>query len=452
MTEPGTRGRAPGPRGHLLLGSAPEIAKDPLGAYSALAREFGDVVLVRFVRWPTYLLFHPDDVRHVLQEKHLGYSKDLYTYRVLRLLTGAGLITNDGAAWLRQRRLIQPAFHRQRLAAVGDVAADACGRLLQRWDSAADKQGVLDVHREMTRLGLEVAGRALFQVDLAVEAEETGRLVAELNALLTQLVYAPLPPLIVPTPRNLRFRAARRDLDRTVQDIIAERRARGGDRGDVLSMLLLARDEETGEGMDDRQVRDEVVTLLIAGHETTASLLAWACHLVAGHPTVDRQLRAEALALGGGPLPRLADLPRLGYTRMVLEEALRLYPPAWSFGRKAVGDDEIGGYRVPRGSLVWVSPYVTHRDPRFWSRPEEFDPERFTPERVAAIPRFAYFPFGGGPRLCIGSQFAMVVAQLTLAAVAARFRLRPAGGAPVEPEALLSLRPRGGLPMVVERA
>ena len=405
---------------------------------------------VRFVRWPTYLLFHPDHVRHVLQEKHLGYGKDLYTYRVLRQLTGQGLITNDGAAWLRQRRLIQPAFHRQRLEAVGGVAADACGRLLERWDSAARGHTSVDVHREMTRLGLEVAGRALFQVDLAGEADEAGRLVGELNALLTQLVYAPLPPLIVPAPRSLRFRAARRGLDRLVRDIIAERRASGGDRGDVISMLLLARDDETGEGMDDRQVRDEVVTLLVAGHETTSSLLAWACHLVAAHPDVERRLRAEASALGGD-LPRLADLPRLGYARLVLEEALRLYPPAWSFGRKAVGDDEIGGYRVPRGSLVWVCPYVTHRDQRFWSRPEEFDPERFSPERAAEIPRFAYFPFGGGPRLCIGSQFAMVIAQLALAAVTARFRLRPAGRAPVEPEALLTLRPRGGLPMTVER-
>jgi cytochrome P450 len=445
--EEGKRRRPPGPRGSLLLGSAPVIARDPLAAYQELAHEYGDIVRIRFVLWPTYLLFHPDHVRHVLQEKHTNYSKDLYTYRMLRPVVGNGLLTNDGADWLRQRRLIQPAFHRQRLARVGDLAVASSEAMLEEWSAFAREGRPVDISAEMLRMTLQVAAQALFSVDLSAEDQRVTEAFAAVNELLTDYVHSPIPPFAVPTRRSLRLRAARATLDRLVTRIITTRRREPGG-GDVLSMLLLARDEETGEGMDDRQVRDEVMTLLFGGHETTATALTWACYLLALNPQCQDQIRTEVSDLGR---PGAEDLPRLTYTRMVLEETLRLFPPAWSFGRKAIRDDEVGGYAIPAGSLVWVCPFVTHRDPRFWERPETFEPERFAPERAASRHRLAYFPFASGPRMCIGAHFAMTMAQLTLASIARRYRLRLAPGSSVEPEALITLRPRGSVDLMLEQ-
>jgi cytochrome P450 len=442
-----TRRRPPGPRGSLLLGSAGAIRRDPLAAYTEMARQYGDVVRLRFLLWPTYLVFDPEGVRHVLQEKHTNYSKDLYTYRMLKPVVGNGLITNDGPAWLRQRRLMQPLFHRQRLAEFGGIVSAACSSMLERWVDIARRGDAVDIQEEMTRVALQVAGLAFLRIDLSRESDEFGGAFAIANRLLADYVYSPFPPLAFPSRRNLRLRAASATLDRVVRRIIAERRRQPEDSGDVVSMLLQARDQDTGEGMDDQQVRDEVITLLFAGHDTTASALTWACYLLGRHEDAQRRLQAEAASVGAATVE---DLPRLTYTRMVLEEAMRLYPPGWSLGRKALHDDEIGGYHIPAGSLVWVSPYVTHRHPAYWERPEEFDPERFTPERSASRPRFAYFPFSTGPRICIGGHFAMMVAQLTLASIARRYRVRLPPGVRVEPEALLSLRPRGSVPMLVE--
>jgi cytochrome P450 len=447
MSAETTARRPPGPRGSPLLGSAGVIRRDPLAAYTDMARQYGDVVRVRFLIWPTYLLFHPDAVRHVLQEKHSNYGKDLYTYRMLKPVVGNGLVTNDGPSWLRQRRLMQPLFHRQRLAGFGEIATSASDRMLDGWAEPARRGEPVDLLEEVTRLTLRIAGLAFFRIDLSREAGDFGRAFAVANRLLADYVYSPFPPLVFPSRRNLRLRAASATLDRAVRRLIAERRRQDTDAGDVVSMLLLARDEETGAGMDDQQVRDEVITLLFAGHDTTASALTWACYLLAQHADVQERARAEAASVGS---PSVEDLPRLGYARMVLEEAMRLYPPGWSFGRKALRDDQIGGYDIPAGSLVWVSPYVTHRHPAFWERPDEFDPERFTPERARSRSRFAYFPFSSGPRICIGSQFAMMVAQLTLASILGRYRLALPDGVRVEPEAALSLRPRGPVPMLLD--
>jgi cytochrome P450 len=234
-----------------------------------------------------------------------------------------------------------------------------------------------------------------------------------------------------------------------VHDIITHRRNQYTDTGDLLSMLLLARDEEMGQGMDDQQVRDEVITLLIAGHETVSTALTWTWDLLSQYPHVERQLHTELDNVLGGHLPKVEHLAKLSYTRMVLEEALRLYPPAWIFGRKAIADDEIGGYSIPANSIIVLSPYITHRHPAFWGNPEVFDPERFIPKRSTDRPHFAYFPFGGGPRMCIGNNFALMEMQLILATVAQRYKLRLVPGHPVEPEACLSLRPRYGLPMTL---
>lgn len=441
---------APGPRGHFLLGNTPAIQRNPLQMYAALAHEYGDVVRIRFVFWPTYLVFHPEHVKQVLQEHHQKYDKDLYTYKLLKPLVGQGLVTNNGPSWLQQRRLMQPAFHRKRLADFGTLMTAATVVMLEQWHSYAQRGQPLDIAEEMMRLTLQIVGEALFQIDLSNGAERIGQAFTTANTLLSDYIHAPFPPLSVPTPRNRRLLAARRTLDTVVHDIITKRRLQNTDAGDLLSMLLAVRDEETGQGMNDQQVRDEVMTLLFADHETTANALTWTWYLLSQNPQIELRLQAELDEVLGGQLPKVEHLANLPYTQMVLQEAMRLYPPAWSFGRRALVDDEIGGYHIPANSWVWLSPYVTHRHPAFWEHPDVFDPERFTQQHVAGRPRYAYFPFGGGPRMCIGSNFALMEAQLVLATVAQRYRLHLVPGHVVEPEALLSLRPRSGMPMTLQ--
>ena len=437
----------PGPGAYRLLASARRIQRDPLQFLTELTRTYGDIAFVCFLVWPVYVVNHPDFIKQVLQEHHRSYNKDNFDYRFLRPLLGKGLLTNDGASWLHQRRLIQPTFHRQRLVAFGSLMSRATLAMLERWEGWAERGEVLDVAAEMRRLTLRIIGQALFSLDLSAQATTVGQALTTANDYLC----APFPPLFVPTPRNRRLQAALRRLDALVYDLITTRRQSQQDTPDLLSVLLAVRDEETGEGMNDRQVRDEVITLLLAGHETTAVALSWTWYLLAQHQECEQRLYAEVDAVLGGRLPTVEDLPNLPYCHMVLEEALRLYPPAWSFSRNALADDELGGYHISAGSTVLLCPYTTHRHPAFWEQPEVFDPLRFTPERVAARPHYAYFPFGGGPRLCIGSAFAMMEAQLILATVAQRYRLCLGTDVRVEPEPLITLRPRGGLPMTLAR-
>jgi cytochrome P450 len=442
------RTRPPGPPEHWLYGSALAIRRDPLGYGLDMFRQYGNVVSSRFLIWPQYMVFHPSDVKRVLQEHHQQYSKDTYLFKFLRPVVGLGLFTNDGQSWLHQRRLMQPAFHRQHLAAFATIMTGAAAELLEGWHTAAREERPLDISREMTRLTLRVVGQALFSVDLTDEADSVSQAFTALLTPLSDYLFNPVPPLGVPTPRNRRIHRSMRDLDSVVHGIIAARRSEG--QNDLVTMLLAARDAETGKGMSDKQVRDEVMTLLLAGHETTANLLTWTWYLLAQHPEAERRLRAELAQVLGGRIPTVEDLPRLTYTTMVLEESLRLYPPAVGFNRKALAEDELGGYRVPANTLIWLSPHVTHRHPEFWDDPEAFDPERFAPERVAARPHFAYFPFGGGPRQCIGNNFAMMETQLVLATIAQRYQLRLVPGHPVEPQVLLAMRPRDGLLMTLD--
>jgi cytochrome P450 len=437
----------PGEGAYRLLASARRVQRDPLQFLTELTRTYGDIAFVRFLVWPVYVVNHPDFIKQVLQEHHRSYNKDNFDYRFLRPLLGEGLLTNDGASWLHQRRLIQPTFHRQRLVAFGSLMTEATLAMLERWERCAERGEVLDVAAEMMRLTLRIIGQALFSLDLSAAATTVGQALRSANDYLC----APFPPLFVPTPRNRRLQAALRRLDALVYDLITARRQSQQDTPDLLSVLLAVRDEETGEGMSDRQIRDEVITLLLAGHETTAVALSWTWYLLAQHQECEQRLHAEVGAVLGGRLPTVEDLPNLPYCHMVLEEALRLYPPAWSFSRNALADDELGGYHISAGSTVLLCPYTTHRHPAFWEQPEVFDPLRFTPERVAARPHYAYFPFGGGPRLCIGSAFAMMEAQLILATVAQRYRLCLGTDVRVEPEPLITLRPRGGLPMTLAR-
>lgn len=443
----------PGPRGNWLLGVVPSIRRDSIGFLMDTFRRYGDVSAYRIATIRSYLIAHPDGVRQVLQENVKNYTKDHVSYEMIRWTVGNGLLTSQGSFWLRQRRLAQPAFHRQRIAAMGDLMVRAAAEAAERLGELARGGRTVEIGEPLMQLTLRIAGETLFGTQVGAHADAVSQAFNELSAQLVARFrsFNILPPKL-PTAADRRFRAAQRALDQVVYGIIAERRRREADTGDLLSMLMLTVDEETGERMDDAQLRDEVLTMLLAGHETTATALTWTFGLLAQHPEAEAKLRAELDAALGGRLPSVADLPSLPYTRMVIDEAMRLYPPVYILSRKVVADDTIGGCRIPAGSSVDISPYVTHRHPAFWDDPERFDPERFTPERVAARPRYAYFPFSGGPRQCIGNSFALMEAPLLLATIAQRCRMRLADGRMPGLDPLATLRPKGGMPMVIQPA
>lgn len=444
--------RLPGPPWPTAAQNTFSFLRKALDFLLEMRERYGDVVSVPTLVGPFALIFHPDGVRHVLQENHRNYNKDVPDYHVLSLVLGKGLLTNDGGSWLKQRRLIQPAFHRQRVAAFGTLMTETTLRWTQRWETGSfiETNKPLALTQEMSSLTLNIVAKALFGTDLSAETEGIGRALTTVNHLLAKAFYLPWV-LSLPTPQLRRLHVARSALYTVVEEIIRERRRHHATHGDLLEMLLEARDEETGEGMTDQQVRDEVLTLLLAGHETTANALSWTFYLLAQHPHVEARLLEEYQQVLNGRPAMIEDLPQLPFTRMVVEEAMRLYPPAWGLGRRALGNDEIGGYSIPKGAYVLVFPYVTHRHPAFWERPNTFDPERFSAQMTAGRHRFAYFPFGGGPRLCLGNQFALYEAQLILATILSRYQLRLLPGTVVTPEPLVTLRPRGDLLMTVRR-
>ncbi len=442
----------PGMPGHPLLGVLPAFRRDPLDLFLTAAREYGDVVYMPFGLSRVYFIAHPDDIQYVLQINNRNYRREARGNEVLQIISGLNLLTSDGDYWLRQRRLMQPAFHRQRIAAFGELMTTAAERMLDRWRAPAASGVPLDISVEMMRVTLEIVGRALFRVDLSDETSFLAQGFTEgmkyFNYRLNHLLYW---PLFVPTPRNRRFRQSQKRLHEHLMEIINQRRRSGADEGDLLSMLLQARYEDTGEGMTDEQLLNEVGVMIGAGHETTANALSWTFYLLSEHPEVEARMHAELDTVLQGRLPGVEDLATLPYTRWVIEESMRLYPPAWGLaGRQAVAEDEIGGFTVPPNTTILIVPFVTHRDPRFWDEPERFNPERFDPERSEGRPRYAYLPFGGGPRLCIGSAFAMTEAQLLLATIAQRYCLRLQPGHPVVPYPIFTLRIRDGLPMFLE--
>ncbi len=454
MTVAGDRRPAPGPRQALPLpyGLIPAMRRDPIRFYSDAVQRYGDVVRFQVGSANWHALRHPDHLKHVLHDHYKNYPRS-WAYDIIALMVGRGLVTTEGETWLRQRRLIQPLFNRQRLTMFAGIMTDAAAATVKRWQPHAGSGRPLDVAQEMLRLTLAIVGRALFSTDLGDEADVLSPpLTVAMDYINHRLNHLFSPPLAVPTPRNLRFRRAMAALDRVVYGIIAARRRDGGPSDDLVSALLAARDEDTGAPMSDRQIRDELITFLLAGHETTAVALGWTWYLLSRHPEVDRRLRTELAAVFGGRPPTVEDVPRLAYTRRVIEEAMRLYPPVWAVSRIAATDDVIGGYHIPAKSLILVSPYLVHRHPEFWENPEGFDPERFTPERSAGRPRYAYIPFLAGPHQCIGNEFALLEAQLIVATVAQAYRLHLLPGFPVEPHAIFTLRPRHGLQMTVHPA
>jgi cytochrome P450 len=393
-----------------------------------------------------YFLNHPNLIESVLVSQSQNFAKDKVIQNS-RWFLGEGLLTNEGSGWLRQRRLCQPAFRRERMASYGHTMAAYTEEMLATWRDAE----VREIHQEMMQLTMRIVAKVLFSVEVK---EDTERVAGALNVLMrhTSGGRMILPPILrhLPVPALMRVKRAVRELDEIVNRIIRQRRARGRDTGDLLFMLMSARDED-GSGMTDRQLRDEVLTFLLAGHETTAVSLSWTWYLLSQHPGVEQKLREELNQVLGGRTPQLEDLHRLVYTDKVVKESMRLYPPAWSLARTVAKAIELAGYKLPVGSNVVMSPWILHRDPRFFEHPERFNPDRWTADAAEHLPKFAYFPFGGGPRLCIGASFATMEANLLLAAIAQRFRLRLVPGHPVAALPSITLRPRHGMRMSISR-
>lgn len=437
----------PSPPGHFLLGHLPEL-KDVLGFYSRAQREYGDVVLLRMAGWKSYLISHPDAIESVLVTNHRNFIKHRFFWRHLSSLFGKGLLTSDGPHWVKQRKLMQPAFHADRIHAYGKVMAELGEKMLDGWRDGETR----DIHEEMMHVTMEIVVRTLFgsnvvPEDVAAVGEAFSVAVEQIAIRFKRPVRI---PDWIPLPSNVKFNRAVRELDRLVQGFIRARRASPERPDDLLSMLVDAKDEH-GEPMSDRQVRDEAVTLFLAGHQTTALTLAWTMYLLAEHPEVEAKLHAEIDAVLQGRPPAPDDVRRLPYTERVLQESMRLYPAAYGFGREAVEDCQIGGYRIPAGSTIQVFSWIVHRDPRWYRDPERFDPDRWEGDFAKTIPAFAYIPFGGGPRRCIGNSFSMMEAVMLVAAVARRFSLRLVPGHPVEPLPSITLRPKYGLKMTLHR-
>ena len=442
QTIPRPRANAEVPRlkGFPLVGNLPQFQRRPLATLLRAAREGGDVARIDLASERSYLLSNPEHVRHVLQENPRNYVKG---YDKVAVLLGNGLVMSEGAFWRRQRRLMQPAFHRKRLAGFAEVMVEETAQMLDGWEVRASAGVPLDVAMEMTLLTQRIIVKTMFGGDVREEGEGISRAFETALRGIDARFVIPLWMTRLPLPVNRRFERALSTIDEAVHRIISERRGRGkGDGDDLLGMLMGARDEETGEAMSDGQIRDEVTTMYLAGHETTAVTLAWAWYLLSKSPEVARGVREEVGRVLGNRTPGVEDLKDLAYTRAVIDETLRLYPPAWMVSRKAVGEDEIGGYRIPPGQILFLSPYVVHRRADLWPNPEGFDPRRFTPGNGDDRPRFAYFPFGGGPRMCIGSNFALMEATLVVAMVMQRYRLDLVPGQTVEPTPKGTLRPR----------
>jgi cytochrome P450 len=419
--------------------------REPLAFLQEMAQRYGDMVHIHTGPVHSYLISHPDRIREVLVTKGKSFRKWERQKRVFRKIDGNGLINSEGDFWLRQRRLIQKAFQHCRLGRYVETMVELTRRRLDRWTTGA----AINLDQEMSQLALEITGETLFGVDLRDQAAWLGETAEVLRETFVRefLALIPLPDWL-PLPSKRRMRRAIRNLDTFIAGIIRDRRASGEDKGDLLSMLLLAVDEQgDGTGMTDQQARDEAVTLFNAGHDSTSAALAWTGYFIARYPGVQERLREEVAAVLAGRAATLEDLPRLTFAGTLVKESLRLCPPTPALiNREAVAEVEVGGYRLPRGSLAILSPYVTQRDPRWFPEPERFDPERFGPGRVEDIPEYAYFPFGAGPHVCVGNTFAMMEITVVVATLVQQFQVELAPGQEhLVPELKVSLRPKGGV-------
>ncbi len=438
----------PGPKGKLLTGNIGDMRREALDFFLRCAREYGDVAAIRLGLTRIFLVSHPRLIEEVLVTNARNFTKH-FGIRILRARLGNGLLTSEGDFWLRQRRLIQPAFGRERIAGYAPLMVELADRLTAGWRDGETR----DLHADMTRLTLEIIARAMFGADVSEQAVVVGEAVSVLAEALVRRFQSVLRlPPVIPTPANLRRRRCARQIDAILYDIIEKRRASKEAGDDLLGILIRACDEDDGSRMTDQQLRDEAITLFLAGHDTTALTLTWGLYLLARHPEVARSLEQELDEVLAGRAPTAADLPRLRYTDMVVHEVLRLYPSAYVVGREAIEACELGGYRVPAGGTLLMSQWAVHRDPRWFAEPERFWPERWADGLERRLPRCAYFPFGGGPRVCIGNHFALMEAVLVLASVARRWRVSvPAGEPPVRPRPLITLRPTGPVRLTLHR-
>ena len=434
----------PGPEQGFFDGLRSPLRQDPLSFMSRAAREYGDIVCLRFFHIRTYLLFDPDQIEDVIVNNARKFIKGR-VLRANRHLFGNGLLTSEGDFWLRQRRMMQPAFHRNRIANYASTMTACATRLADSWRPGQE----LNVHEAMMQLTLQIVGKTLFHADVARDAPQVGEnlhVLLEFTADFRRLVMT--PPWL-PTKMNLQAKRAVRKLTHIIDRIIQQRRDSHDDAGDLLSLLIQAQDED-GSRMTTQQLRDEALTLFLAGHETTASTLSWTWLLLAQNPRVEEKLYMELDSVLGGHTPTLDDLARLPYTSHIVTESMRLYPPAWAMARLAVQDHTLGGYPVPKGTGIAAVPWVVHRDPRWYENPEQFLPERWEGDLLKKLPRFAYFPFGFGPRQCIGNSFALMEANLVLATLAQRYRFTVLPNQTLEPLASITLRPRHGLQVRID--
>lgn len=420
--------------------------KDVLSAMTAAAR-LGDLVHLKNPVAQLYLLNHPDYVAYTLQNDASLFDKSPF-YAALTPIVGEGLLTSDGDIWRRQRQMIKPAFLNTRLQDYASIIAQAVAGLCARWEDLAHRGEVVDVAAEMNYLAVEMIGNIIFGNSIGATPDLRGNIGA-IQQNIGRRLWSLLPQALadwLPSPANLRYQRARRRLDALIYDLI-ELHRQSPRPGTILSLLLEFRDPETGLGMDSRLLRDQVMTLFLAGHETTAGALTWLWLLLTQNREVERRIQAEADAVSG--VPNIVATSEPSFTKRAIQETLRLFPPIWTFSRLALADTPFGAHVVPKGSVVAVCPYTLHRHPEFWTKPEAFDPDRFLPERTSGRPRFAYVPFGGGPRVCLGAQLATMEMLAAVSAIASRFELRRASNAPVAPQALVTLYPKGGLPMIL---
>ncbi len=410
------------------ISSMRELVRDPLHFFQSITEQYGDIVCYRPAPDPAVLINHPDYVRHVLLDNNRNYSKATYSNMIFNKVIGEGLLTSEGETWRKQRRMMQPAFHHTRLEQLDRMITDATTAMLDGWQRAYEEGRPIDLPREMAALTLTITTKALFGVDLGDEVREVGEIVNRAASYLEK-------------PSNPKLIQSVGELSAVVDRIIQQRKQDFRDAGDLLSSLIMARDEQTGAAMSDEQMRSQIMTLMLAGYETTASALTWTWYLLAKHPWAVERVRQEVRHALVGAAPRYMDLEQMPYPRMVLNERLRLFPPAWTLGRRALGEDNIGGYFIAPNTVIAVCIYSLHRHPAFWDEPDVFNPERFLPEVSARRHKFSYVPFGAGPRQCIGNNFGLMEAAPVIACIAQRFELHLMPGIEAQPQALFVLRP-----------
>lgn len=437
----------PSPKAGLFGGHFLKFRRRPT-EFLTEAAALGDVTFFKMGGFPAYLLNHPDLIRDLLVTNNAKFKKGRALQRAKKLL-GEGLLTSEGENHLRQRRMIQPAFHRQRIAEYAKAMVEYADKMANKWQDGETR----DIDKEMMHLTLQIVGKTLFNADVENDATQVGQAMTNLIELFNYLLL-PFSELLekLPFPQSKRFNRAKETLDKVIYGIIDERRKSGADKGDLLSMLLMAQDEETGGAMTDEQVRDECLTIFLAGHETTANALTFTWYLLSQNAEKEAKMHAEIDRVLDGRLPTAEDYPNLKYTEAVLAEAMRLFPPAWAIGRLSTEEHEFGGYQIPQKSLVLISPYVTQHDARFWDDADRFFPERWEKQSIKeAANKFIYFPFGGGVRRCIGEQFAWTEGVLLIATLAQKWKLRLSPDQKIALKPLMTLRPKYGMKMKIEK-